>query len=262
MAFPEVERVIYGKNPLEKVICQLRFPPILKIEAAPPTEFQEKIRDRYPHYSVKNTAALPVEVPGDLGKLITLNFPASGTAHEFESRDRKWKVSLTKAFIALSCDSYTRWEDFKEHFHGSLTALEELYKPSFYERIGLRYRDVVRRSTLSINDVPWSELLQSWIIGVAGRHEVGVDVQEIAGVFLVRLPNDVGTVRVRHGIALDQESKERCYLIDADFFDESQTELSHALDKLDSLNRQSRYLFRWCITETLHRAMDPRPVAT
>jgi len=32
MPFPEVKRVIYEHNPLDKVICQLRFPPILRIE--------------------------------------------------------------------------------------------------------------------------------------------------------------------------------------------------------------------------------------
>ena len=47
MAFPEVERVIYERNPLDEVICQLRFPAILKIDE-PPIAFQEQIRTRYP----------------------------------------------------------------------------------------------------------------------------------------------------------------------------------------------------------------------
>jgi hypothetical protein len=42
--FPESERIIYAKNPLESVICQLRFPAILKISSEPPVEFQETLR--------------------------------------------------------------------------------------------------------------------------------------------------------------------------------------------------------------------------
>ena len=51
MPFPEVKRIIYKKNPLDKVICQLRFPTILKIEKEIPAEFQERIRKEFPNYS-------------------------------------------------------------------------------------------------------------------------------------------------------------------------------------------------------------------
>ena len=55
MPFPEVKRVIYKKNPLDRVICQLRFAPILKIDAEIPADFQEMIRADFPNYSEKMT---------------------------------------------------------------------------------------------------------------------------------------------------------------------------------------------------------------
>lgn len=261
MAFPEVDRVIYEKNPLEEVICQLRFPPILKVETDTPADFQERIREQFPFYQMKGIGKLP-GVSDDLAKMLALDFPIlpSGKAHEFKSRDEKWKFSLTKTFIALSCSQYQRWEDFKSHLTAPLLALEELYKPNFYTRLGLRYRDVIRRSSLSLNGVDWPELLRPWVTGVASQPEIADDIQEIEGVFLAALPESMGAVRVRHGVAVDEASKEQCYLIDADFFDETQTELSYAVHKLDHLNRQSRYLFRWCITDRLHQAMGPRPI--
>lgn len=48
MPFPESKRVFYVKNPLAEVICQLRFPAILRIGAESPHEFQERIRDHLP----------------------------------------------------------------------------------------------------------------------------------------------------------------------------------------------------------------------
>ena len=51
MPFPDVERVIYNENPLDRVICQLRFAPILKIDTEIPAEFQERIRIDYPNLS-------------------------------------------------------------------------------------------------------------------------------------------------------------------------------------------------------------------
>lgn len=44
MLFPPTQRVIYHKNPLVEVVCQLRFPTILKIDAEIPVAFQEAVR--------------------------------------------------------------------------------------------------------------------------------------------------------------------------------------------------------------------------
>ena len=51
MVFPNFERVVYKKNPLEEVICQLRFPPILRIDSGNAADFQDVIRQDYPLYS-------------------------------------------------------------------------------------------------------------------------------------------------------------------------------------------------------------------
>ena len=57
------------------------------------------------------------------------------------------------------------------------------------------------------------------------------------------------------------DSGEKVFLIDADFYTEQQTEPDHVFSCLDALNRQARLFFRWCITERLHRAMGPVPLA-
>ena len=50
MPFPDSERVIYQRNPLLEVICQLRFPSILRIDSEAPAVFQERVRKEYPMY--------------------------------------------------------------------------------------------------------------------------------------------------------------------------------------------------------------------
>jgi len=50
MPFPDSKRAFYGKNPLEEVVCQLRFPPILRIEVETPAVFQDKVRQVFPLY--------------------------------------------------------------------------------------------------------------------------------------------------------------------------------------------------------------------
>ena len=51
--FSNDERVIYAKRQLVEVICQLRFPEILKIDVSEPADFQERIRRDYPQYEKK-----------------------------------------------------------------------------------------------------------------------------------------------------------------------------------------------------------------
>ena len=46
--FSNEERMIYAKRQLVEVICQLRFPEILSIDASEPAAFQDRIRREYP----------------------------------------------------------------------------------------------------------------------------------------------------------------------------------------------------------------------
>jgi len=48
LRIPESPRVIYASNPLVDVICQVRFPRILRIDSELPVAFQEAIRDQFP----------------------------------------------------------------------------------------------------------------------------------------------------------------------------------------------------------------------
>jgi uncharacterized protein (TIGR04255 family) len=205
---------------------------------------------------------LPAGLPAELAELLARDIPVpvGQMAHEFVSRDEKWLLSLTRDFIALTCRRYERWETFKDRYHNPLAALQDLYAPAFFTRAGLRYRDVIRRSVLGLGQVGWAELLQPWLAGVLTSPEVAPDVEHSAGELLLRLPDGRGRVRVHHGLAADAATQEHCYVIDADFFDDQQTEPSHVLERLDFLNKHARLFFRWCIRDRLHQAMRPRPL--
>jgi uncharacterized protein (TIGR04255 family) len=70
MQFPDYERVIYERNPLNEVLCQLRFPSILKVTSQQPVEFQEVIRTDYPILNIKRPVELPV--PNQTPELTTI----------------------------------------------------------------------------------------------------------------------------------------------------------------------------------------------
>ncbi len=114
MALPQTNREVYRRNPLAEVIVQLRFPPILRIEAEPPAQFQEAIRDRYPRYrQIVPAGQIPSDVPAPVRNLIQSMGAAAGPSqHVFETEDQKASLTLSRESIALKTTAYTRWEQF------------------------------------------------------------------------------------------------------------------------------------------------------
>src|SRR5437016_5486281 len=168
--FPEAPRVIYRKKPSEEVICQLRFPAILRIDAEPPASFQERIREQYPNFRENPSSGFStMGIPADFARFFEAEFPfTSGKTYEFASPDRSWMVHLDRDSLAVTTRAYERWEGFKEHLHYPFKALCEIYRPTFFARIGLRYKDVIRRSKLGLEGIPWSELLNPYIAAEFG----------------------------------------------------------------------------------------------
>jgi len=261
MPFPEVKRVIYQKNPLDQVICQLRFPPILKIEAEIPAEFQDRIREHFPNYS--ETSELKIEflqgkkqpIPLDLiGQVLQ---SSGGKNYEFLSEDGLWKINLTRTFIALTANKYRRWEQFKEKLAIPLGALIQVYTPSSFSRIGLRYINVINRSRLGLTDSNWNELLKPHVLGILAS-EVGSHVQNFENRYEIGLSDGESVVRMVTGFVESADNSEVHYRIDSDFYNGNKTPIEATTEKLDYFNVRGSRLFQWCITERLHQAMEPQ----
>ena len=140
--FSQEERYILNKNQLGDVICQLRFPEILLITAKAPVDFQEEIRQDFPQYACLKkkspaTSALPAHQPAESN--------APSVIHQFSSADGKWKVLLCSSSISLSCSNYVRWEEFANMLDKPLAAFIKIYKPAYFQRIGLRYLNFISK---------------------------------------------------------------------------------------------------------------------
>src|SRR5438270_13238194 len=104
MAFPEAPRVLYGVNPLDEVLCQLRFPPILKIDADSLADFQERVRTDYPFYEKKPAVKLPPGLPAEFATALGMDMPNSGLhSHWFESKQHDWALALRRDALTLVC---------------------------------------------------------------------------------------------------------------------------------------------------------------
>ena len=129
MLFSDRPRTHYEKTLAHEVICQLRFPTILSINNVEPADFQERIREDFPQYARKQDVLPPQIVNGKPEPQPPV------TNYHFLSQDGRWKLNLTKDFIALSTLSYPGWEEFARMLDKPLAAFIQFYKPAYFQRV-------------------------------------------------------------------------------------------------------------------------------
>lgn len=258
--FPPSPRVMYGKAPLFEVVCQLHFPRILKIEGSVPADFQDSLRDKFPLFEPGAKAlkfgegpAIPAEIAQILGQV-------NHGAYHFVAEDRSSTISLTPETVGLSVKNYSRWEDFICVFEIALSALERIYKPSFYTRVGLRYRDLIDRKKLGLEGERWGNLLNDALIGELADAHFEDAAKEVRRIVRLAPSNDSITVLLQHGLNAVVGSNEIGYVIDFDFSCSEKTEVKDVRTILGTLHNCAGQAFRWCIKDKLHDALDPQPV--
>ena len=222
-------------------------------------DFQEAIREDFPQFLRRQETPAP-KLTGTPGSMQLQN-PPTVTNYQFASADGLWRVNLTSTFISLSCTRYTTWEEFAGKLDKPLAAFIQVYKPAYFQRVGLRYLNFISRSTLGLEGVPFSELIAPCYLGPLAEEDVteaastrcSVDAElNIRGGCRVKLHAGPGMVK-RNG----QEDKEVKFIFDQDLYMPGQLPLNLAVGAVTTLHAQADSIFRGAITDRLHEAMEP-----
>lgn len=254
--FSAEPRCVYQNNQLAQVICQLRFPEILTISANAPAQFQETIRGEFPRYQAVQERPAP-KLTGGAGAYQVENQPAT-VNYNFISEDGIWRINLTGKFISLSCTRYTCWEEFAGKLDKPLATFISVYKPAYFERVGLRYINIISRKALDLEE-PFRELINGRYLGVLFDEEVKETTANrcsVDGEFAIRggcrckLHAGPGMVK-KQGVS-DGEMK---FIFDQDLYMPGNVPVNHAAGAMQTLHSQAFAIFRDAITDKLHEAM-------
>ena len=262
MLFSDAPRCRYARPTAYEVICQLRFPAILSIESREPADFQEQIRSRFPRYARRQDAGSATIIRRG-GAAPELQNAPPVTNYIFVSEDNLWKLTLNKHSFTLSTLHYTGWDDFAALLDMALAAFIRVYQPAFFEYIGLRYRNIISRNRLGLEDCDWDELLH--------RAYVGALAEEDASPALIRRCatdlelNLSGSCRAKihaepahlKSAASQQPEEEEKFLFDLDLAMQGNISAHLAAGALETLHAHSTRVFRGAIRERLHEAMGP-----
>ena len=250
----------YEKTLAHEVICQLRFPTILTINSVEPADFQEAIREAFPQYARKQDVLPPKVVNGKPEPQPPV------TNYHFLSQDGRWKLNLTKDFIALSTLSYPGWEEFARMLDKPLAAFIQLYKPAYFQRVGLRYVNIVSRSRLGLEDADWADLFApaytGALLGVLAEADInedkilscGYDVQmKLDSSCAAKIHAGTGRLKVNNpNVPQDAEIK---FILDIDLSMGGSPPCGLAAAALETLHGHSARVFEGAVTDTLRDAM-------
>ena len=252
MLLSQHPRTHYAKAPVHEVICQLRFPTILSINQADPAEFQDRIRAVLPQYVKREER--PAPKPGQNAETVN--------NYHFLSADGKWKLNLTRDFIALSTLAYPGWEDFARMLDKPLAAFIQLYKPAYFQRVGLRYLNVVSRKALDLKGTPWRQLITPAYLGALAEADVeedrvlscGYDIQvKLDSSCAAKIHAGTGRLKVNNpNVPQDTEIK---FILDMDLSMGGSTPCGLAAAALETLHGHSARVFEGAVTDTLRDAM-------
>lgn len=263
MLFDQRPRNHYRAAPAREVICQLRFPTILTINNVEPADFQEAIRDQFPKYARRQDQPAP-KIIGLGGPSPRLEQQSPIANYNFLSADGQWKLNLTENFIALSTLRYPGWEEFARQLDRPLAEFIRIYKPAFFQRVGLRYVNLFSRQALGLEDAPWTDLIAPAYVGPLNEPDVREDqVLNLACDLQIKLDSScqakihAGPGRVKSNRPDAPQDPEIKFILDMDLSMGGNTPCTLAAGALETLHGHADRVFEGAITDTLRTALDP-----
>lgn len=256
--FPTSPRIVFDRAPLAQVLAQVLFPTILKIEQTP-ADFQDRIRSSFPVYEAQPNFPFPAGTNLQLPvEALNILRGQGGISHRFLTADRNATITLAQGGLTLTVAKYSRWEPFFDLFKLPLAALVDVYQPSFYTRVALRYSNVIDRIKLGLSlDTPWSDLIRAEVLGLLAIDSFRSKAQFSQSQILLKLPSSKGRVTFQHGLQQPAGHTHPVYLLDFDFFEDQQTGVGDAESILGQYHVLAGDAFRWCIRPELFGRLGP-----
>lgn len=254
MNFPEIDRVIYDKNPLQEVVFQITFPVQFSLVSSVPADFQLALGLDYPNANIRD------ELTFRVGQLSKNDEPVTQPKRlfDFSTQNEMVRITLCSDYLAVHIVDYFQWELFEQHISKALSALTQCYLVPQFTRIGLRYINKIDKDTISL-DLAWSDLIRKSALGLMVEDDIPLsELKEHSSYSVFDVPS--GSLALRHGLVLNESRTGQHYLIDIDVFnDTGQMTDADVIDNARGFNAVARNAFRWLISDETHEALVPRP---
>jgi uncharacterized protein (TIGR04255 family) len=252
--FPHQPDVRLMRSPLTEVVCQVRFPPILRIGSEEPIAFQERVRRRFPRLESEQGFLFQLQF-SDAGMTPPPAAQSTARLYRFRSVDGFTSITLANDFYALSTERYTVWEDFANDLALAHDSVQGVYEPGFSTRLGLRYVDQLAASRLGLEGFDGVvDLLRPELTSL-----LRVDAWTAAVEMLCQLliPDHEGNLGLRFGTRIVDD--ERVFVLDFDYYDDRELPFEGLIERCHRFHDLIYDAFRWCIKDEKLDVFGPVP---
>ena len=254
-----------GSAPVYFVLAQVRFNPILSLEAYI-DDIQELLRREYPDFQRQQTMTLVVAPGGPQG--VTTPQKTSQTRYLFGNMDKTAGFILDAASLAFQTTDYQGFSAFSEALRRGLTAVHDKVGLSFSERAGIRYLNAVypgAEETLGYYLIPEIQGLSEKLVGslahafseTRGQNEAGhaVVARTLIHDGAVGFPPDLVNTQLKVAERF-MELKGRHAILDIDAAVEQRLAfaVSGVTSQLDALHGTAKGMFQTLVTDQARQA--------
>jgi uncharacterized protein (TIGR04255 family) len=244
------DEIHLAKAPLERVIVQIRFPVILKIEdRASVSIFQEAIRAEYPVLRELRNQTVQIQV-GPSGPIA---MPSISRSWQFADAGGSWRIVLAPDALTMETTSYESRADLLRRWDRALRALADVFQPSLVERIGTRYVDRIVGPEYEIFETLVNpDLVGSAVAGLRGRLKYSLSEATFAveeGELLLRW--SVLPPQMSPDPSAIQLLQDPSFVLDIDVWstDQRPFEPSPLLAAFQKLTERAYSVFRFAVTD-------------
>ena len=250
LSFPNVEEIRLIRSPLREVVCQVRFPPILRLAKEAPVEFQEQIRAHFPILEIERPVLIE---PEDLkaGTTVDLRMPV----YRFHNQGKTQTASLTADFYALSTSAYRHWTDFASDLEYVTKAARTAHEIPYATRIGLRYINFIDLTFIPSCRLERIYSLLRPELTTMLRTKVITSPRYAMNQIVAADGEDQFTLR--YGVAPKADSSELGFVLDFDHYAEGQVGVEDLIARCERYHRVIYNAFRWCIRDNKLAAFEP-----
>ncbi|MCX5709659.1 MAG: TIGR04255 family protein [Candidatus Omnitrophica bacterium] len=249
---PKPKKIIYKKNFLTNVICRIDFAPIaehaLKQNA---DNFTAKVSGVFPKREVNNL----VEYKATVNKAQMIDERKEYPIYIFFDENKTKKISLTFNHISIEFFKYQHFTEFDTITKKVIASFIELYKPSKYNRLGLRYINQIRLETG--NPFEWGRHIDSSLTYVVNKFlDNKEDVSRAMSQVVIN--HDDYKVNFTYGFINSEfpaKIRRKEFILDFDFFTQDFNE-SNVFDCIERFNDEADGLFEKSIKDGLREIME------
>lgn len=240
--FPVVREVPLVTPPLEEVVCQVRFPPILKISAEEPVELQELIRNYFPEIEKRHVFQFQLPTPGNP---LPPSAENQSISFVFTDVDKETQATLSPSFYAVSTKKYRGWRKFLEILQVVHAAVTSTYRPAYATRVGLRYINrLTTENTEAATRHEIFDLVKAELTATL-RGTVWDNANEMIGV--VNFADPPAQLNLRYGYEVDESVP--TFLLDFDYFEEGKIDLAEVIARCNQYHDVIYRAFRWVVKD-------------